>query len=150
MAKSGCGCGCLTVVLGFLLVGGLFSSSGTSNENIKETKTATKATTISSKRVTTTKTTPTTTVPTTQPPTEVPKIPVTQPPVSEPKTLHFILNLDTNCVHKKTSCPAAEQILPENYSTIDIREDELGNYAYIYWACGRCSKEYSSILPKFD
>ena len=87
------------------------------------------------------------------PPTEAPTVPVTQAPVTqppEPKVLHFILNTDTNCIHINAGCSAAEQILPENYSTVDIREDELGNYAYVYWACGKCSKRYSNELPKFQ
>lgn len=30
-----------------------------------------------------------------------------------------------------------------------IEEDQLANYAGQYWACGICSKRYSSQLPKF-
>ncbi|MDE6671315.1 MAG: PASTA domain-containing protein [Ruminococcus sp.] len=64
--------------------------------------------------------------------------------------VHFILNTDTNCVHIKDTCRAAQQILPENYSTVDIAESDLSNYNGIYWACGICSKKYSDIIPKFD
>ena len=65
-------------------------------------------------------------------------------------TIHFILNTDTNCIHIKDTCRAAQQILPENYSTVDIAESDLSNYNGIYWACGICSKAYSNIIPKFD
>ena len=64
--------------------------------------------------------------------------------------VHFILNTDTNCVHINEKCRAAQQILPENYSTIDIAESDLSNYNGIYWACGICSKADSNIIPKFD
>ena len=87
----------------------------------------------------------------TEPPTE--KIPETQPPVIETTpvqiTLHFVLNLDTNCIHIDPDCSAALKILPENYSTVDITEDDLGNYNGTYWACGKCSHGYTGILPKF-
>ena len=77
--------------------------------------------------------------------------PQTAPPVqaNEPKTLQFILNLETNCVHIREGCDAAKKILPENRSVIEIPENELSNYAYTYWACGKCSKSYSEQLPKF-
>ena len=65
-------------------------------------------------------------------------------------TVHFILNTDTNCIHIKDTCRAATQILPENYSTVDIAESDLSNYNGMYWACGICSKKYSDMLPKFD
>lgn len=114
------------------------------------------ATTIQSTVTTTTEvatTKPETSIPVTEPltepPTEAPTIPVVQQPIPEPKVLHFILNVDTNCVHINEHCSAAEKILPENYATVDIREDELSNYAYVYWACGKCSKQYSNELPKF-
>ena len=87
----------------------------------------------------------------TEPPTE--KIPETQPPVVETMpvqtTVHFILNLETNCIHINPECSAALKILPENYSTVDITEDDLGNYNGTYWACGKCSHGYTGILPKF-
>lgn len=120
------------------------------------TTTTTIATTIQSAVTTTTEvatTKPEILIPVTEPPieppTEMPTIPVIQQPIPEPKVLHFILNMDTNCVHINEHCSAAEKILPENYATVDIREDELGNYAYVYWACGKCSKRYSNELPKF-
>ncbi|MBD5143070.1 MAG: hypothetical protein HDT22_05585 [Ruminococcus sp.] len=87
----------------------------------------------------------------TEPPTSPPTQPQTEPPVqaNEPKTLQFILNLETNCVHINANCSAAQQISPENYAVIELWDNELGNYAYTYWACGKCSKTYSSELPKF-
>ncbi len=88
---------------------------------------------------------------TTEPPTE--KIPETQPPAIETSpvqtTLHFILNLETSCIHIKPDCSAALKILPENYSTVDIADSDLWNYNGIYWACGKCSKKYTDVLPKF-
>ncbi|MDE5736759.1 MAG: hypothetical protein K2H93_00155 [Oscillospiraceae bacterium] len=77
--------------------------------------------------------------------------PQTAPPVqaNEPKTLQFILNLETNCVHINANCSAAQQISPENYTVIELLDSELGNYTNVYWACGKCSKTYSSELPKF-
>ena len=91
--------------------------------------------------------------PPTDPPTEPPTIPPTDPPViaEQPaaQPLHFVLNTDTNCVHLNPGCRAAEKILPENYAEIDIWEEELPNYAYVYWACGICTKSYSDQLPKF-
>ncbi len=89
--------------------------------------------------------------PVTEPPTEKPT--ETQPPVIETTpvnvTLHFVLNTDSNCVHINPDCSAAQQILPENYSEVDIAESDLGNYANVYWACGKCSRGYQGILPKF-
>lgn len=78
----------------------------------------------------------------------------TQPPVIETTpvqtTVHFILNLDTSCIHIKPDCSAAQKILPENYSTIDIAENDLGNYNGTYWACGKCCpNSYRKLLPKF-
>lgn len=91
------------------------------------------------------------TQPVTEPPTEKPV--ETQPPVIETSpiqtTVHFILNLETNCIHTNPNCSAVLKILPENYSTVDIAEDDLVNYNGTYWACGKCSKEYTNILPKF-
>ena len=72
-----------------------------------------------------------------------------QPAEPVVSNIHFILNTDTNCIHTKADCSAAQKILPENYSEIDISNSELANYANVYWACGKCSKEYSNILPKF-
>lgn len=92
----------------------------------------------------------------TQPVTELlTEIIETQPPVVEtppppqPTTLHFILNLETNCIHINSGCTAAQAILPENRAEIDISESDLESYYQTYWACGRCSKIYSDILPKF-
>lgn len=62
--------------------------------------------------------------------------------------LHFIINLESNCIHIDSNCNAAQQILQENYSEIDILEDDLSSYKDLYWACGKCSKKYRSILPK--
>lgn len=73
-----------------------------------------------------------------------------EPPVeAQPQTIHFVLNAATGCVHADSSCSAAQKILPENYSTLDIPEDQLSSYAGVYWACGKCAKRYSSQLPKF-
>ncbi|MDE5620361.1 MAG: hypothetical protein K2I80_07550 [Ruminococcus sp.] len=91
------------------------------------------------------------TQPVTEPPTE--KVPETQPPVIETSpvqtALHFVLNLETGCIHINPDCSAALNILPENYSTVDIADSDLSNYSGIYWACGKCSKRYSDELPKF-
>ncbi|MDE6729559.1 MAG: hypothetical protein K2J71_02125, partial [Oscillospiraceae bacterium] len=92
--------------------------------------------------------------PPTEAPTEPPTIPPTDPPViaEQPaaQPLHFVLNTDTNCVHiNPHSCRAAEKIIPENYAEIDIWEEDLSNYAYVYWACGICTKSYADQLPKF-
>lgn len=92
------------------------------------------------------------TQPVIEPPTEKPV--ETQPPVIETSpvqtTLHFILNLETNCIHIDPRCSAAQKILPENYSEIDIAETDLSSYRDFYWACGKCSKEYKQILPKIE
>lgn len=69
---------------------------------------------------------------------------------NESNTLHFILNLESNCIHINENCSAAKKILPENWSEIDIPESELGNYYNVYWACGKCSSRYKNELPKFD
>lgn len=92
------------------------------------------------------------TEPITEPPTT--KAPETQPPVIETTpvqtTVHFILNLDTSCIHIKPDCSAAQKITPENYSTVDIAENDLGNYNGTYWACGKCCpNSYRQLLPKF-
>ena len=91
------------------------------------------------------------TQPVPEPPTE--KVPETQPPVIETSpvqtALHFVLNLETGCIHINPDCSAALNILPENYSTVDIADSDLSNYSGIYWACGKCSKRYSDELPKF-
>ena len=95
---------------------------------------------------------PTTEEVTTEPETEEPTILVTQSPatqVPEPQMLHFIANEETKCAHINPNCSAAEQILPENCITIDIREDQLSQLASQYWACGKCSKRYADELPKF-
>lgn len=81
----------------------------------------------------------------TQPPTTQA---VTQPPTTIEKTIHFIINTDSNCVHVNPNCSAAKKIEPENYSEIDIPENELSNYSGVYWACGKCTKGYKKELPK--
>lgn len=68
----------------------------------------------------------------------------------ESTTLHFILNLESNCIHIDRYCSAAQKITQENYSEIDIPESDLANYENIYWACGKCSRIYKDILPKFN
>lgn len=75
----------------------------------------------------------------------------TQPPVEIPasKEIFFVLNTETNCIHTNENCSAAQKILPENKEYIVISEDEIGNYYNVYWACGKCSKAYSDVLPKF-
>lgn len=75
----------------------------------------------------------------------------TQPPVEIPasKEIFFVLNTETNCIHTNENCSAAQKILPENKEYIVISEDEIGNYYNVYWACGKCSKTYSDVLPKF-
>nr|MDE6427067.1 PASTA domain-containing protein [Ruminococcus sp.] len=87
--------------------------------------------------------------PETAPPVEIAPPEPVQPAEPVVSNIHFILNTDTNCIHTKADCSAAQKILPENYSEIDISNSELANYANVYWACGKCSKEYSNILPKF-
>lgn len=97
-----------------------------------------------------------TTVAPTEPPTEPPTEAVTEAviernipePDAQANTIFFILNTETNCVHTKSNCTAAKAILPENYSEIYLNADELGTYEGVYWACGKCAKSYSSILPK--
>ncbi|MCM1507010.1 MAG: Ltp family lipoprotein [Ruminococcus flavefaciens] len=64
-------------------------------------------------------------------------------------TLHFIVNLESNCIHIDSGCSAAQKILQENRAEIDISASDLGSYYQTYWACGKCSKAYSNILPKF-
>ena len=92
---------------------------------------------------------PVETIPETVPPETVPPteyIPPVEPVVN---IIHFILNTETNCVHINRECSAAQKILPENYAEIDIPDNELSNYTNFYWACGKCSKQYSDFLPKF-
>lgn len=126
-----------------------------------ETTTTTTTTTTTAKLTTTT--IETTTEPVTEAPTEAPTEPEPEPepetkPVHEPEpepdseagTVHFIINTESQCVHTKETCRAAQKILAENYDTIDICEDEIADYAYQYWACGICAKEYSDLLPKFE
>lgn len=94
----------------------------------------------------------TTTEKPTSPPTERPTPAPTNPPTQAPteaRTVKFILNTESGCVHKDSNCTAAKKISAENYAEIEIREDELADYANTYWACGKCSKAYSSKLPKF-
>lgn len=63
--------------------------------------------------------------------------------------VHFILNMESGCVHADAGCSAAQNIAPENYGEIDIASDQLADYNGTYWACGKCSKQYSDVLPKF-
>lgn len=73
---------------------------------------------------------------------------ITQP--VQPTLMHFVLNMETNCIHEDPQCTAAQKILPENYTELDIYDNELQNYNNIYWACGKCcSDNLRSILPKF-
>ncbi|MDE5755202.1 MAG: hypothetical protein K2H89_11800 [Oscillospiraceae bacterium] len=132
---------------------------------LETTTTSTTETTTTTELPETTTETTTTTIPETDPPTEAPTIPPTDPPTEaptipptdppviaeqpDPQPVHFILNTDTNCVHINPGCRAAEKILPENYAEIDIWEEDLPNYAYVYWACGICTKSYTDQLPKF-
>lgn len=115
------------------------------------TTTATTTTTTVTTTITTTTTEATTTVIlTTVPVIETePVIVQTDPPAAVSATLHFILNTNTNCVHISANCSAAKRINPENYAEIDISEEDLYLYAGQYWACGKCSGRYSSVLPKF-
>lgn len=88
----------------------------------------------------------------TEPPTE--KLAETKSPAIETTsvqtTVHFILNLDTSCIHINPDCSAAQKITPENYSTVDIAESDLENYNGTYWACGKCCpNNYRQLLPKF-
>ena len=125
----------------------------------KATTTTTTITTTASTSTTeaTTATTEATTAAITEAQTEAATEPaLVQEPVAEetpaeaqPQTIHFVLNAATGCVHANSSCSAAQKILPENYSTLDIPEDQLANYEGVYWACGKCAKRYSSQLPKF-
>lgn len=113
------------------------------------TKPETEEITTEEETVATTETDPPTEPPTPAP-TEPPATqPLTAPPAPEPNVLQFVLNLETSCVHIDANCSAAEKILPENYTVIEIWDNELANYAGIYWACGKCSKLYSDELPKF-
>lgn len=112
-------------------------------------------TTSTSTSITTSTTTVTTTITTTVPTTALPVVttivytqPPTEPPV--PKSIHFVLNTDSNCVHINENCSAAKKILPENWSEIDIPESSLADYNGTYWACGKCSSRYKNELPKFD
>lgn len=129
-------------------------TEGTTTVITAEKTTSTKKTTTVKKTtvVKTTTTEPPTTEKLTESPTEPPTPAPTNPPtspLSEPKVIKFILNVESGCVHTSSNCNAAEKILPENYAEIEIAEDELVNYAYTYWACGKCSKRYSNELPKF-
>ena len=76
-------------------------------------------------------------------------VPTVEEIQQEPEVLHFVLNLETNCVHINQYCSAAQKITSENYSEIDIPESDLASYENIYWACGKCSRRYTDILPKF-
>ena len=68
----------------------------------------------------------------------------------QPEILHFIVNTDSCCIHIDPHCTAAESIEPEHRQEIDIPENDLSSYAGKYWACGKCSRKYSSDLPKFE
>lgn len=122
-------------------------STETSAQNTSTTKLSTSSTTKSTTITTfaTTVVTTTTTVVPTPVETEAAVVQKT-----EPTMLHFILNTDSNCVHINPNCNRAKEILPENYAEIDILEDELGNYAGQYWACGVCSKRYKDQLPNWN
>lgn len=76
-------------------------------------------------------------------------IPEATQPV-QPTLIHFVLNMETNCIHEDPQCTAAQKILQENYTEIDIYDNELQNYNNIYWACGKCCSDNTrNILPKF-
>ncbi len=117
----------------------------TTTKEMTTTTTTTTTTTITTTEATTTTTVTTTAAPVIE--TE-PEIIETETVVKAPQTIHFILNLESGCLHASSTCSAAEAILPENRSEIDISEDSLGDYAGQYWACGKCAKRYSSQLPK--
>ena len=68
----------------------------------------------------------------------------------QPEILHFIVNTNSCCIHIDPHCTAAESIEPEHRQEIDIPENDLSSYAGKYWACGKCSRKYSSSLPKFE
>lgn len=68
----------------------------------------------------------------------------------QPVILHFIVNSDSCCIHIDPHCTAAESIDQEHRQEIDIPENDLSSYAGKYWACGKCSRKYSSSLPKFE
>ena len=65
---------------------------------------------------------------------------------------HFILNKETSCLHSDSKCRAAKKIDKENYSELDIGENEFVDYSQNgYWACGvsGCNnKDTKSALPK--
>ena len=95
-------------------------------------------------------TVPERTVPkTTAPPQTEPATPAPET-VPEVQTLHFIVNTDSCCIHIDPHCTAAESIDPDHRQEIDIEETDLPTYAGKYWACGKCSRKYSSDLPKFE
>ena len=68
----------------------------------------------------------------------------------QPVILHFIVNTDSGCIHIDPHCTAAEAIGPDHRQEIDIAENDLPTYAGKFWACGKCSRKYSSDLPKFE
>lgn len=86
-----------------------------------------------------------TTPPELVPPSET--VPPAEPVVN---ITHFILNMETSCIHTDASCSAAQKILPENYAEIDIPDNEISDYNNVYWACGKCcSNDLRNALPKF-
>ena len=148
------------ITAGIFLICGLlaFTTAGSHSNNDNQIDTAITTTTASTSTTeATTATTEATTAAITEAQTEAATEPaLVQEPVAEetpveaqPQTIHFVLNAATGCVHANSSCSAAQKILPENYSTLDIPEDQLANYEGVYWACGKCAKRYSSQLPKF-
>lgn len=64
----------------------------------------------------------------------------------------FILNKETLCLHTNAKCRAAKKIDAENYSTINIGDNEIANYTEKgYWCCGvkGCnSNELKNAMPK--
>ncbi|MBQ5319729.1 MAG: hypothetical protein J6K17_11600 [Oscillospiraceae bacterium] len=64
----------------------------------------------------------------------------------------FVLNKETMCLHSDADCRAAKKIDKENYSTVNIGDDEISNYAKKgYWCCGvkGCNtKELKKAMPK--
>jgi hypothetical protein len=145
-------------ILSFTTIG--YSHDGTDTKEQGET-TTTAITTVTTVTTTETEIDTTTTEATTKLTTEK----ITEAPQTEVQTdmmtteaeevvaqsagVSLILNTETNCVHVRSNCSAAESILPENYREITIPEDELSDYAGVYWACGKCAKKYSEELPKF-
>ncbi|MDE6833051.1 MAG: hypothetical protein K2J39_02200 [Ruminococcus sp.] len=82
----------------------------------------------------------------------IPESDITEPaPTAEPVSKkRYILSTASQCIHANPECYAVSKILPENYSELFLSENELAEYANIYWACGRCCSAYErKTLPKF-